>query len=485
MASAEATRLIAVFGVLTVVFAALAVALRAERLQSCLLAAAALHAGAVTFYAIAQRLAPPPEQLETVRVRLLMPTPEPALPEPPARLPTPLPTPPEPEPESTRFPPPPDVTPRATVAPAEPTRGVADPAAGQPDPAPNNPPPPAPNRPTKPPTNDPNAVPVDPRGPDGKPGTGPADGGDGSDTIDTIHRIAGEDRTRGPRSGPRGEEGRTPRIDVPPPGGRVYFIRLKHGQGDWNAHADGTARLLRFLDPIAHAEAEGRAYEAKEIRDGMMAHDNPPAFIYIHCDESFTLTREETAVLRTYVAGGGFLFLDSRPDEQVHEHIATELKKVMVEPLEALPASHPIYSFVFRLRTPAVGQNLFEGRNYGVTQRGRLVAFYTPGNFMAFYSSFDPNAGDYVKAQYQMGVNVMVYAINKGELPEGMGRRPGANSKISAPVIDQLGGGTSTAVGTSPAPLARGGPHAPGGLKLGKPRRPGASEGPDEIKVID
>ncbi|MHB9131809.1 MAG: DUF4159 domain-containing protein [Armatimonadota bacterium] len=231
-------------------------------------------------------------------------------------------------------------------------------------------------------------------------------------------------------------------------GGRAYFVRLKHGSGAWNAFNDGTQRLLQFLNTYFPCEGDTRAMTATEMRDRYMSKGVQPTFLYLYCDDSFSLSPSEVTVLREYMSKGGFLFLDSLADPFVKEKVVREIKKVLpASSLSRIAKSHPINSFLFALSEPGLGENFSGDRsNYGVTQGGRLVAFYTMGNMSHVYAVNSPQSDQYFTAQYQMGANVMVYAITKGS-SDGITKRKGASAVITPQALEKLG------LLDSPAPL--------------------------------
>lgn len=267
--------------------------------------------------------------------------------------------------------------------------------------------------------------------------------------------------------------------------GRVYFIRLKHGSGAWNAFSAGTRRLLQFLNNTSfRAETEGRAMTASELQSRFMRRGAQPTFLYIYCDASFKLTQAEVNILRTYVSKGGFLFLDSRPDSEIKTLVAKELDKVLPGTrLTALTNNHPINSFLFRLSAPGVGENFIDKKNYGVTRNGRLTVFYTMGNLSHFFETNDPKSVEYATAQYQMGANVMVYAIRKGNSRD-ITKLRGANARITTQALEKLG-----FLEKKPSSVTKK-KVVPVTVKIRKPTgsktKPGVvPKEPDEIKVLD
>jgi len=276
-------------------------------------------------------------------------------------------------------------------------------------------------------------------------------------------------------------------------GGRVYFIRLKHGSGAWNAYNDGTTRLLSFLNNYFPCASDTWPMTSAELRDRYMNKGAYPTFIYMYCDETFALSQTDVTVLHDYMTkANGFLFLDSRPDPAIMDHIAAELEKVISgSRLQPLSNSHPINSFLFKLNSPGVGENVVTMKNYGVSKNGHLVVFYTMGNFAHLYSANAPDAFEYITAQYQMGANVMLYAIRKGD-PSAVRQEKGVSAKITNNALQQLGfldaGSPGTekpgekkpdeSVKVKPAPI-----KLPDGSIA--PPTDGSDQGPDEIKVLD
>jgi hypothetical protein len=220
--------------------------------------------------------------------------------------------------------------------------------------------------------------------------------------------------------------------------GRVYFIRLKHGSGAWNAHAEGTRRLLAYLNAYVPCESDTWPMTAAELDSRYLRKGLQPSFLYLYCDDTFTLNPREVRVLRAYLDDGGFLFLDSRPDPAIKELVASELSQILPgSRLTAIPRSHPINTFLFRLSSPGVGLNVIDQANYGISQSNRLNVFYTMGNFAQLYATFPPTGDDYVTAQYQMGANVMLYGIRSGD-PTDITRREGARADVTNQAVNRL-----------------------------------------------
>lgn len=273
-------------------------------------------------------------------------------------------------------------------------------------------------------------------------------------------------------------------------GGRVYFVRLKHGSGAWNAYDEGTRRLLSYVDKNSFpCQSETWPMTANELRKRYMSKGVQPTFLYLYCDESFSLSNSEVAVLREYMDKGGFLFLDSRPDPIIKDRVAREIDKVLPgSRLSPVANSHAINSYLYRLSMPGVGENIVEKKNYGITREGRLVVFFTMGNFSHLYQVFQVGADEYTTAQYQMGVNVIVYAITKADAT-GIAKKKGADAAVTTQALEHL---MNSIMGSGPSTDPNGGPSSvkvkpePVLTPDGTPTPPEeAPDTPDEINVIE
>ncbi len=292
-----------------------------------------------------------------------------------------------------------------------------------------------------------------------------------------AHNVTGPN---GPGYGtPTGVPGGPPQCGIGPPrlkSGKVYFIRFKCGTGAWNAYTEGTQHLLDFTNRYVTCEATTRAMGYDEVR-ALLDAGTPPAFIYLYVDESFVLTGEEVRVLQRYLNTDGFLFLDSRPDADVRERVTNELARVLPgAPLRALPASHTVNRFFFRLSPPAVGENIADRQNYGITRRNRLQVFYTMGNLAHLFAGHAPDEMSYITAQYQQGVNVIFYAIRKGD-DTGVDARHGAGTALSTGTLDRVFSlGEPPHAATPSVKVHRDPPPA-----FGAPPPPGV---PDDVNVL-
>jgi len=268
--------------------------------------------------------------------------------------------------------------------------------------------------------------------------------------------------------------------------GRVYFVRLKYGASSaWFFGNDGTQRLLAYLNRTFPCQSDTWPMSTTELRKKYLNKGKQPSFIYAYCDEGFSLSSEDVLVLREYIDKGGFLFLDSRSDPLTKETIARELDKVLPgAKLAPIPGNHLIYRFLYILNPVPAGLNLSDRRNYGITRNGRLVVFYCMGDLAFLYHMATPDDDQRWAAQYQLGANVMLYGITKGN-PAGFTQQQGARVEITTQMLEKIGFLSSEPSST---------PRALGESVKVKPPNTTGSDGkteeplpddPDEINILD
>jgi|GEM_PF-1270741 len=237
--------------------------------------------------------------------------------------------------------------------------------------------------------------------------------------------------------------------------GKLYFMRVKHSEGSWNSNSEGISNLLKFMNMVDLSAANrDTPMDLKSIDSQYLSKGGVPSFLYFYCDVNFSLTANEVDILKKYIDKGGFLFLDSRSDDSIEKIVKAQMSKVFPSnPMTKIPRSHAINTYQFKISDPGVGLNLVSNAtNYGIQKGNRYVVFYTRGNFAQLYKQHESSSSEYFKAQYQMGANVILYAIKKGQAG-AVEKRAGASAKIDASTINiitgAISGGTSIA---SPKP---------------------------------
>ena len=265
--------------------------------------------------------------------------------------------------------------------------------------------------------------------------------------------------------------------------GRLYFMRVRH-TGSWNSYSNGIGNLLRFMNTSGLSAANGDTpMNLKDIDSNYLSKGGVPSFLYFYCDASFSLTANDVDILKRYIDKGGFLFLDSRPDSSVERVVKNQMSKVFPSSgMSNISKGHAINTYQYTLEYPGIGLNLTSNAaNMGIQKGGRYVVFYTKGNFAQLYSENQPSTQEeYFKAQYQMGANVVLYAVNKGRAG-AVEKRKGASARIDeaaeTAIMKMLGGGIGVS-STKPT-------EAPTSLKTTKPTDPEKTDDKKEVNLFD
>ncbi len=156
----------------------------------------------------------------------------------------------------------------------------------------------------------------------------------------------------------------------------VKIARLKYpGGGDWYANPTSLPNLLRFVRKnttlnIAPQEdvVEANSYEIFEY-----------PIVYLTGHGNMEFSPEEINILRDYLLGGGFLFMDD--NYGLHKFAMREMKKIFpkITPV-SLPVSHPLFYQVFSFPQGLPKIHEHDGKPaqlFGWFVNNRLVAVLT------------------------------------------------------------------------------------------------------------
>lgn len=192
------------------------------------------------------------------------------------------------------------------------------------------------------------------------------------------------------------------------------IARIKyHGGGDWYCDPSSLPNLLKFVKE--HTSMDVASEEVRVELTDERIFSFP--FLYMTGHGNIRFSDKETAMLRRYLTGGGFLHADDCYG--MDKSFRREMKKVFPEQdLVELPFSHGIYSIFFKF--PEGIPKIHEhdggpGHGYGIFYKNRLVVFY----------SFNTDLGDGWEdlevhkdpeekriAALQMGTNVILWALS-------------------------------------------------------------------------
>jgi hypothetical protein len=127
---------------------------------------------------------------------------------------------------------------------------------------------------------------------------------------------------------------------------------------------------------------------------------------------------EDVAILRRYLASGGFLHADD--NYGMDASFRREITRVFPEAdLQEVPVDHPIYQMMYDFPDGLPKIHLHDGeppRGYGIFHGGRLVVYYSfesdLGNGWEDAKTYDDTPAIRERA-FRMGVNIFLYALSQ------------------------------------------------------------------------
>lgn len=195
------------------------------------------------------------------------------------------------------------------------------------------------------------------------------------------------------------------------PAPTIQLALLKYsGGGDWYNDVHSLRNLARFCNQNIDTNIKE---EYATVEPGSPDVFNYP-FIYMTGHGNVVFNSEDAQNLRTYLTGGGFLFIND--DFGIDPFIRKEMKKIFPElDFVELPFSYPVYhqKYNFPNGLPKVHEHDDKiPQGFGLIYEGRLVAFY---NFECdLGDGWDDVHGDPVELRtkaLQMGANIIQYVF--------------------------------------------------------------------------
>lgn len=214
-------------------------------------------------------------------------------------------------------------------------------------------------------------------------------------------------------AGPATAQGLGGRPGVPPES-PLTVARLRYAPGDWYGNPTSLPNLLAFVrDEIGLPTAR---------REAVVSADDPELsrypLLYLTGHGEIRFTESEVEALRRHLAGGGFLHADD--NFGIDESLRREIRRIFPsDPLEELPADHPIYrvAFAFPDGIPKIHEHAGgPPRGYGVFHDGRLVIFYSFNTDLGDGwedAAVHGDPPDVRRRALEMGANVMIYALTR------------------------------------------------------------------------
>lgn len=195
------------------------------------------------------------------------------------------------------------------------------------------------------------------------------------------------------------------------PAPTVQLALLKYsGGGDWYNDVHSLRNLARFCNQNIGTNINE---EYATVEPGSPDIFNYP-FVYMTGHGNVVFSLEDAQNLRTYLTGGGFLFIND--DYGIDPFIRKEMKKVFPElDFVELPFSHSVYhqEYNFPNGLPKIHEHDDKiPQGFGLIYQGRLVAFY---NFECdLGDGWDDVHNDPIELRtkaLQMGANIIQYVF--------------------------------------------------------------------------
>jgi hypothetical protein len=146
------------------------------------------------------------------------------------------------------------------------------------------------------------------------------------------------------------------------------------GGGDWYNDVNSLKNLAQFCNRNLNTNFDT---EHATVDVGSAEIFNYP-FMYMTGHGNIVFSNQEAENLRTYLIGGGFLFIND--DFGMDPFVRPAMKKVFPDAaLVELPFAHPLYHQKYDFATGVPKVHEHDGKpakGYGIVWQGRLVAFY-------------------------------------------------------------------------------------------------------------
>lgn len=204
-------------------------------------------------------------------------------------------------------------------------------------------------------------------------------------------------------------------VEQKPQGAGIKLALLKYGGGgDWYAVVDALQNLVAFCNSNLGTNFDP---EYATVDAGSPDIFNHP-FLFMTGHGNVVFSDAEAENLRTYLIGGGFLFIDD--DYGMDPYARVAIKKIFPDrQLVELPFEHPIYrqKYDFRSGLPKIHEH--DGKapgGYGIFWEDRLVLFYgTESNISDGWESREVHRTpeDLRQQSLRMGANIIQFAFRQ------------------------------------------------------------------------
>ena len=195
----------------------------------------------------------------------------------------------------------------------------------------------------------------------------------------------------------------------------LKFALVKYnGGGDWYSVVDALENLSAFCNSQL-GTSFSKEYATVDI--GSAEVFNYP-FLFMNGHGNIVLSDAEASNIRTYLLGGGFMFIDD--DYGMDPYIKLAIKKIFPDKeMIELPYQHPVFhqKFDFANGIPKIHEHDSKGpRTYGIFHENRLVCIYAAeSNISDGWESYEVHKDPEQLRQQalRMGANIVQFAFGQ------------------------------------------------------------------------
>jgi len=194
------------------------------------------------------------------------------------------------------------------------------------------------------------------------------------------------------------------------------IAKLKYnGGGDWYANRTALPNLIEFCN--RNLNTNFNTQEAI-VEVGSAELFNYP-FVYLTGHGNVVFSNAESANLRKYLIGGGFLHIDD--NYGLDKFIRREMKKVFPElSFIELPADHMLYNQKFKFPNGLPKIHEHDGKRpqgMALIWEGRIICYYTfecdLGNGWEDAGTYPDDSPEKRLSALKMGANLIQYALTQ------------------------------------------------------------------------
>jgi hypothetical protein len=182
----------------------------------------------------------------------------------------------------------------------------------------------------------------------------------------------------------------------------ILFNKLRY-EGDWNNRPSDVSHLARYA---GHALERPLNWQVVNLRRNWFDWMDAPV-LYISGDKAPPFTPADYKALRDFANGGGLIFTHADGGSAEFNKWVADAVRIIFPKYELMtvPREHAIYSTVYPLKKPPP--------LLSVSNASRILLIHSPTDLGG---SWQRNWTDESKGEFQLGVNIFVYAAGKGIL---------------------------------------------------------------------